>query len=953
MSERFFDQLEAMKSILSAHITVEEKRDRLHSVLTDHDVEREFWKLLEDPDWLSVLHKAGSFASPPLAEGTSGGDIRFPNWPVSKYLARMAAYSPAEVAKIFAEIETNNASVIRDMLDAALAMPIDVASSLVPAVCRAAKDGTLWIYFKHASDLCVRLAEGGELNEATKLAEVLFTPTFEKGREEPSRLDEYWYKVGLKKLVPLLASSKAKEFMPKLCDWLKASVEAKKHVDQKSGADYSYVWRPAIEEHKLNSTYDFAGDMVGFVRKGFEEAIRKGGLSLDEAFQIVEPYSYLVFRRIRLHLIAEFADKKLVCEAILNRELFDDYECKHEYAKLVGRRLGLLSPEQQAEWFKWIDAGPKKEDYTKEQAKYWKFQKFHWVERHLEGERKTFYERMLAEHGEPEMADLNVSIGDTRYGYESPMTVDDLSDMTLEQAVDKVSLWRPEKSRFEEPSLVGLASTFGQYIATAPKEFSAHARILKDKPAIFVREFINQMSEAVKTGGEIDIPAVLDLCQWVIEQPIEKRTTPEQENEFLVDKDWQWTRDDISQLVENICKAKSDDAPRYPLNDLREPMWGLIKHLYRDVAKSYIVHDISKDDPRVRDYIDLGTNSPRGEAVGAALEYARWVATHKHIKKSDGKEIVPGGFDAMPEVREMLEWLIASENRSFEALSVIGSRINMIYWIDKKWLAENAEPIFQLEGIEQTPLVAQGWAAWNAFLIWVKPHIEFYKIFKSQFAYAVEQVAKVTLTEHNGKQPMYRLGVHLMLIYGRGQLGLDDDGRLLRRFLESAIPDIRRQVIGFVGKSLQGDEKVPVEVTERFMALWDLYWADHGKKDAKEKPDAWLFGTWFSCGQFPDQWALDRLEEFVEVVPTPESNLDIAEKLAEITHVNPAKSVQILERMVRGDKEGWRIHGWIDSAEKILEQALKTSGEAREQAENLIDHLGRRGYTDFGKLLKK
>ena len=36
----------------------------------------------------------------------------------------------------------------------------------------------------------------------------------------------------------------------------------------------------------------------------------------------------------------------------------------------------------------------------------------------------------------------------------------------------------------------------------------------------------------------------------------------------------------------------------------------------------------------------------------------------------------------------------------------------------------------------------------------------------------------------------------------------------------------------------------------------------------------------------------------------------------------------------------------------VFELAMKTPGEARETAEKVIDYLRRRGYTEFGQLLK-
>ena len=55
--------------------------------------------------------------------------------------------------------------------------------------------------------------------------------------------------------------------------------------------------------------------------------------------------------------------------------------------------------------------------------------------------------------------------------------------------------------------------------------------------------------------------------------------------------------------------------------------------------------------------------------------------------------------------------------------------------------------------------------------------------------------------------------------------------------------------------------------------------------------------------------------------------------------------------MVRGDREGWRIHMWLDAAKQTLETAMRAGGDARTQAEQVVNYLGRRGHTGFGELL--
>lgn len=926
-----------------------------------------FLSRLNNPKWIEVLQDKGLFSSPPPAIRVEGGSIQYPRWPASKYLARMAAQAPNEVAAIFAQLGTDNPSIIGDVLDASLAMPANVSIVLVPIICRAVQEGTLWTHFDEASDLCVRLTEGSQLDAAMSLADALFTPTFEEGQDELSQRhrDEYWYKEGLTKVVPALATARARAFLPKLCDWLKAAIEAKQRVDPGSGVDYSGIWRPAIEDHEQNHDYEFAGVMVGFVRQGFEQAIRSGCLSLNEALLVVMRHKYLVFRRLRLHLIGEFAEQSpdLARQTMLDRALFEDYGCKHEHAMLMGKRFDMLHPDQQAEWLRWVREGPTGKlakvidesddlDMNQRRRDYWRFERFHWIRSHLTGEERAFYQDMHAKCGEPDMADLNVRMEPVRCGPVSPMTVEFLGRMTFDQVVDTVSSWKPEKPQFMGPDVEGLVSTFGKYVASDPEQFSRKASLLIARPASFVREFIAQMGEAVRGGHSIDLGALLNLCHWVVSRPVEERTTPEQERDVLIDKDWQWTRDRISEFLTEVCKARTDDKPRFLPGDSRQVIWNLIESLCHDRAASYIVQDGAQDDPRVRDYLDLGIKSPRGKAIHAALEYAQWVADE--IKQSDGKrEVIPGGFEAMPEVRAMLEWQIADGNRSFEAMSVIGSLAWLLYRIDKQWLVTNAARLFRLDEIEQTPSGAHGWAAWNVFLTWTEPHIEYYTIFKSQFMYAVDQAAKVELPERGDERPMHHLGEHLMILYARGQLGLDDDESLLRRFLANSNPSIRRHAIFFIGRTLKSDKDVPPEVIERLMTLWDFYWAGPGKGDAREKPHSVLFGIWFSSGRLPDQWALDRLEDYVQVVPTPGADRRIAERLAGIAHVDIAKSVRILDRMVRGDPEGWQIEIWPDSAKEILRQAMRSPGETRERAETLINYLGRRGYTDFGQILKE
>lgn len=928
------------------------------------DLAAYFFARLDNPLWVVPLQERNLFSNPPSPSRVEDGSIYHPSWPASKYLARMARHAPSEVASIFKDFETAN-NIIGDILDAALLMPPAIAATLVPFVSQTAQMGTLGLHFKDASDLCIRLANGDELPAAMALAEALFAPQIESGQENFSRQDEYWYREGLKEVLPVLIKQMPHEVLLRLCNWLEVAINAKKTIDHHSGKDYSWMWRSAVEEHEQNKSYILAGVMVGFVRQGFEQAINNN-LPMEDALPILERQKYFVFRRIRIHLINEFAEKspRLARQCIMDQTLFYDLYYKHEYMKLVERRLGLLTKVERNTWFGWIEAGPNISDFNKSiknefgrdatdeerqnRKKYWQFEKLYCVRDHLDGKWQKFYEEMLAEYGEPELAYLNtrISIG---YGHRSPISIDQLVTWTLEEVIERVVTWSHDERQSIEDNIEGLVSTFDQYIATDPEMFSTRAMSLVFAPAIYVGTFIHQMAEAIRASREIDIYTVLDLCRWVMGRPIDEGEVSAEEHD-IIDNDWQWPRDEISQLLQNICAATYNSAPKYKLEGLREPIWLMLDELCRGNNASSFIHDISQDDPLTQDYLTLGINSSRGKAVGAALEYARWIADH-HKEIVEKQEIVPGGFKIMPEVQDMLEWQIAPGNRSVEAMALIGSQMGLLCWIDREWLVNNANRLFYLDGITRTPPIVEGWSAWNAFLIWVRPHIEFYRIFKKQFAYSVAQAKDVKLTEPDCEEPMNYLGEHMMLLYGRGQLGFDDDEGVLRKFLKESNPVIRRHAIGFVGRCLQNDIDVPNETIDRLMVLWELYWSDIGKKDALEEPDAELFGTWFSSGLFPEGWALNHLEAYVEVVSIPEPDHAVMEQLLEIAPANILKAINILSHMVHGDREGWHVHGWQDSAKQILELAMKAGGSSRNHAIRIIDYLWRRGYTSFGDLI--
>ncbi len=717
--------------------------------------------------------------------------------------------------------------------------------------------------------------------------------------------------------------------------------------------------------------------------QGFEHAIDGGHVALDSALGILAGHEHWVFTRLRVHLTNRFAelDPGLARAAMMDPEMFKASKLWlwHEYAMLMRRCFPMLPPDQKATWLGWVDAGPEERwnshvagrEATDEERRAWvepwQAVRLHWIAPHLTGERRAVYEKMSADWENPDVYDFHYYSPPAERGWRSPIPAEELTGLNLAAALDKISAWRPSKRQTNVigEGTEGLATAFGRYVGGNAEELSGQAEVLERRePApiyIYVRTFIDQMAEAVKADRKIDLAAVLQLCKWVVEQPLSGYGAyiPVDGGLWrLVDKDWQWARYAICRFMRAVCDPTLDDIPRYPLAGNREAMGALLGPLAEDPAKSHFAEEDARKNLRVYDdSLTAAINTPRGIAVEAIIAYARWIANHI-AQNVDGRRIVPAGFDAMPEVRDRLEWQIAPENASFEAFSVIGAYLDLLHWIDESWVKANAERIFDLAVIEREPKSAYGWAAWNSFLDWGRARASDYQILRQQYVYAVKHLAEAVLSPNSGRTPIHHLGEDLVLLYGHGNLktSSSDDEKLLFDFLQAAQSDVRSQTIAFVGWTLSRSEAVPEAIVGRFQSLWEWYWPEFGEKDVAARPASGLFGSWFSCEQFPIGWRLERLEAVVMLPQVPDLAEQVLGRLATIAeadaeHVGAA--MRILDRMIRADKEGWRAYAWRDSAMKILGLAMRGDDAAREVALSLIDHLGRCGHQEFRKLLPR
>jgi hypothetical protein len=79
----------------------------------------------------------------------------------------------------------------------------------------------------------------------------------------------------------------------------------------------------------------------------------------------------------------------------------------------------------------------------------------------------------------------------------------------------------------------------------------------------------------------------------------------------------------------------------------------------------------------------------------------------------------------------------------------------------------------------------------------------------------------------------------------------------------------------------------------------------------------------------------------------------VVECLSKEVEIKPAQSVEALERIILGDKEGWAAFGWEQHARELLKKALQSdNAQARESAVRVINLIDSRGQYGFRDLLR-
>ena len=918
-----------------------------------------FFEKLDTPTWIGPLRDRGFFKDPIGVEHLEGGYVRFPVWPESRALARLAEQDEDTVMDIILACpETDNPRVHDDFADAALRMSPQKAALLIPKVAEWLRKPFKLLLPQKAGKLLARLSEARLDTEALALAKHLFALVrvdvaagLEPDIAIPPRFhalfDDWDYKTILEEDVPPFVRAVGLPALDVLCTALHDALRAEGERFGGQPNDASYIWRPSIAEHDQNLDYEPKEFLVTAIREAAHILITSQRTAASDVIDLLERQGWQVFDRLAMQVATTHADREPVAPVrlLLRRDLFDSYEVSNEYSALIPVALRLAGDADRTTWLSWIADGPdsaghiervrsrgEPEPTAKEltyRADAWRWQRIAFApDEALDKNSRRMRDDLAKRFEEPSPLPFAIY---TSVGTVSPLADDEAAAMSMSELAAYASSVPATQHRFDSPE-EGLASVLAAQARARPAEASKGLGHFKSLKPLYMRSLFSGLEEAVQAASpDISWPDVLAIAQWVLEQPREVEGGSGGAYSDL-DPGWVWTVSAIAGLLEEGLRRRLLAA------ELQDDIWRVLTALLAEPEQ-----EADTDDPGTD-----SLNRVRGKAMHGIVLYADWLF---EIKRSNGRPPPRAFAENSPEVVDVLDAALDPEVQTSAAVrAVFGMRAAYFMKLDPEWMASRAPRIFSVD--ERGRFDRLGRAAWSSYLKYSRAFLDLVALLRPQYEQAVAAIpeeagdAGIKLQEH--------LAEHLMRMYWHGQLGpAPFEDPLLAAFWSAAGATVRKRALAFVGRSLrEAKDGVAEDVKDRLMRLWDEYVRRSRETHATDVSELRAFGRWVNSGVFEFAWAVSRAIEVLEISRGIDSQGEVISVLAEAPAPDLGLAVKALRLIVANDREGWAVFGHQEDARALLKAALRSQDpDAVEEAKTAVDLLIARGFSDFRGLL--
>jgi hypothetical protein len=905
-----------------------------------------FFERLTSPDWLPLLRDGGLLGNPPEPIERDEG-VRFPFWPASRYMVRIAADAPDAVADtLWAARDSRNPRVWWDTVDALVKMPPEHSTRFLPLIKR-------WVHHPwrlgletSTAKLTHHLITDGARDEALDLARSLAGLVVPNGWPEGEPwlvLDDYDYGEeipGIGRAVAAFGPPGPGTFVEELEAFL--AVERPPGDDGRH-ADLSIIWRPAIEDHEQNWDHDREAKLVVAIRDGFEEVLNRSPEELESVVTSLLASDWPVVRRIGLHLLDGRVEQApaLVEHVLTDRDFLSDQHYRHEFYRLVESSFGVLTTEAKRRFVENVRTSA---DATASSAAQ------HRPDDESDIARKVTIRRWLGavagdlEEGErAELEDAQSGTGQDTHpdfpvyhmtwrGSTSPLTSEELRDRNPDEVLDYLATWEEPPGFGPHDSADGLAQQLAEAVAEEPARFAPTAPKYLDLEPTYFNGLINGLQTAIQKEKTFDWEPVLAACEVAVAKADEP--TPKDR-----DTTWQGLRITVVRLLERGLAGGPCEIPF----TARARVWSLIARLVEDPDPTPA--DEARFGPPNMEPETYSLNTIRGAAFHALFLYLLWC--HRHAGSPQ-----PWSIDKnVPEASAVLDaHLDAERDPSLGVRAAYGWWLPYVLDRDPDWVRGRAARIV---GRVENDLER---AAWEGFLFRGSGSVSAHEVFGQAYAgYAEDLGARDTKPERSGRpgDPIQFFIDHLVkpwLWHPEMREGLP-----LRTVLAFGKAWLAAEVVEEAGRLINRTETKDItpQLAAAYRELWSFVLETTANLEGDDLNAALAPFAWWFDSDLSGEWTLPELLRLLEDGITPDPDFAVFRRLPSFASDHPEDTLRVIEALAEDGDERWTLRVHEGEIRQVLEVSIRSDNDlVQARAEAVVHRLGRLGLGGLASLLR-
>lgn len=913
---------------------------------------RVFFGGLRNPRWLPEFITRKIFASAPTRRVDAEGRWIWTPWPEGEYLVAVASDEPKQVAATLNSVVAEDAAYeVPDLtLKAAVDMPAEHAATLVKLIVSfidSPVDPRLGL---NMVALVERLAAGGKLKDARRLAWALLRPragaTRFTGTEVEAGIDRYWYGEATIRVLAALSTDPSL-----LAGLVHRLVEAEKIARPEGvGAEYdhSYIWRPSIGKRAdRHDRDDVRNVLIDAIRDVALDRLESGE-NVERIVAVIERRGVPILDRIALHVLAERASDDaavlpLALERLVREDLIESLTYRAEYAHLAGSVLPRLSDDDFGCWSDAFAAAPSvdandakrigehlQEGETVESAvaaykERWRFEQLTNIGASaLRGEPASELAELIERHGELGREAASRRAVRVHESDESPFTVEELLAKTPAEVVELLVVWEPVENGFGATK-DGLGNVLRDVVAQRTLEYSALADEVLAMPRIYASRYLDGLREGTTQGGAIDWAALLPALRQLPIRSDEVR--PEADPD---EYGWGYP---IRVATDVIGNGTRRGTAALPLDQLAAALEFVEMYVADpDPAPDLGTTTIDDDPHYLSGPLQDSLNKVRPQAVRALIKLAYY--EHAQIQPANR----PGAVTARA-LELLTERLAPARDDSSAIAAAFGEGYGRILTFAPDWVEQHRDQL--LSGDAFGDVVATTALTTHTTS---RPLVETLEPNISSIISRVGREEPVAIGWNTDRSPVENIGDHLVTMYLWGAYELDSP--LVEQFFREASPLSRASVLGHLGWSFLGDDEIPEEILARARQLWEFRSQEVavGRAEAVELKE---FYWWIHSQKFPQDWWLPLLRKAATATDF-DSRMYLGEPLAEAASTEPLLAVEVLDQLLRSAPAPMAGYNLIENSPEVIARALDSDDpEAQRLGRELMDRMGKLGNLDI------